>query len=69
MTTYPDFMLLPRGIKRLLLASDNYFFDETAFSSLPVGTGVFSTTEPASQNRGLMFPFTPKFEKTNAVRV
>ena len=33
-TTYPDFISLPREIKKLLLASESYFFDETKNSSL-----------------------------------
>ena len=28
MTTYPDFQALPRGIKRMLLASETFFFGE-----------------------------------------
>ncbi len=28
MTTYPNFQALPRGIKRLLLASETFFFGE-----------------------------------------
>ena len=27
-TTYPDFHALPKGIKRLLLASESFFFGE-----------------------------------------
>ncbi len=27
-TTYPYFQTLPRGVKRMLLASESYFFDE-----------------------------------------
>lgn len=28
-TTYPGFHVLPKGIKRMLLFSENYFFGET----------------------------------------
>jgi|GEM_PF-5471182 len=28
MATYPGFQTLPRGVKRLLLASENFFFNE-----------------------------------------
>ncbi len=28
MTTYPDFQSLPREVKKLLLVSENYFFQE-----------------------------------------
>jgi hypothetical protein len=27
-TTYPDFQSLPQGVKKMLLASENYFFGE-----------------------------------------
>jgi len=27
-TTYPDFQSLPRGVKKMLLASENFFFGE-----------------------------------------
>jgi hypothetical protein len=27
-TTYPDFQTLPRGVKRMLLASESHFFDK-----------------------------------------
>jgi hypothetical protein len=32
-TTYPDFHALPKGIKRMLLASESFFFAE-AYSQL-----------------------------------
>jgi len=28
MVTYPDFRLLPKGLKQLLLASETFFFEE-----------------------------------------
>ena len=28
MVTYPDFRLLPKGLKQLLLASESFFFEE-----------------------------------------
>jgi hypothetical protein len=31
-TTYPDFPSLPRGIKKMLLASENFFFSEVKAS-------------------------------------
>jgi hypothetical protein len=34
-TTYPDFMRLPREIKKLLLASESYFFEEIKTSPSP----------------------------------
>ena len=30
MTTYPDFQSLPREVKKLLLASESYFFEEAS---------------------------------------
>lgn len=32
-TTYPDFHVLPKGIKRLLLASESFFFAEACSPS------------------------------------
>lgn len=40
MTTYPDFQSLPREVKKLLLVSENYFFQEESArhgSALAVG--------------------------------
>jgi hypothetical protein len=46
-TTYPDFQALPRGIKKMLLASEDFFFGEVKAShpspkrpagGLPTGT-------------------------------
>lgn len=28
MTTYPDFQTLPKGLKKMLLASESFFFNE-----------------------------------------
>jgi hypothetical protein len=33
MVTYPDFRLLPKGLKQLLLASENFFFEEAKLPS------------------------------------
>ena len=32
-TTYPDFHVLPKGIKRMLLASESFFFAEACSPS------------------------------------
>jgi hypothetical protein len=52
MTTYPDFMTLPRGIKKLLLASENHFFAETA-ALLPPANRNPSTARHMTQNQWL----------------
>jgi hypothetical protein len=51
-TTYPDFQSLPRGIKKMLLASENFFFGEVRAShpslKRPAG-GLPTGTKPESQ--------------------
>jgi hypothetical protein len=37
-TTYPDFQMLPKGVKQLLVASETFFFQDSTPSS-PVITG------------------------------
>lgn len=51
MTTYPDFMALPRGIKKLLLASENYFFDEAKAPSRASASLEFSTGRDRLRNQ------------------
>jgi hypothetical protein len=43
--TYPGYQCLPRGIKQLLLASENFFFEE----SKPVGINRKSKTAEGAQ--------------------
>lgn len=33
-TTYPDFQSLPQGVKKMLLASENFFFGEVRLTPL-----------------------------------
>jgi len=65
MSTYPDFRILPRGIKQLLLAFKSLFFDEAkpelpmvpkinsqpvqALTSLPAGMFGNKPREPAGE--------------------
>jgi len=35
--TYPDFRTLPKGLKQLLVASENLFFSEVQTSSVKTG--------------------------------
>jgi hypothetical protein len=49
-TTYPDFMSLPREIKKLLLASESYFFDEAKISLSVRAPANVSATRNPNQN-------------------
>ena len=40
MATYPDFKGLPRGVKQMLLTSENFFFDEVKIASTGIGDGM-----------------------------
>lgn len=44
--TYPGFASLPRGIKQLLVASENFFFDEAR----PAASRPGATRPPAGKN-------------------
>jgi hypothetical protein len=37
-TTYPDFQLLPKGLKQMLVASETFFFQNVK-PSPPIATG------------------------------
>jgi hypothetical protein len=51
-TTYPDFQSLPRGIKKMLLASEDFFFGEVKApqpSPKRSAGGLPTETKPESQ--------------------
>ena len=51
MTTYPDFQSLPREVKKLLLVSENYFFQEdNAHHSPPATHATVAHWETSTQS-------------------
>jgi hypothetical protein len=54
-TTYPDFQSLPRGVKKMLLASENYFFREII--STPIKFGGPPSRLGKAMSAGLNLPF------------
>ena len=52
MATYPDFQLLPREIKKLLLTSENYFFDEAKTPLARPARAQFFAGKQLVQNQG-----------------
>lgn len=46
--TYPDFRMLPKGLKQMLVASENLFFNEVS------GPAPFSAVRDVENNRRLL---------------
>jgi hypothetical protein len=46
MATYPEFQALPRGVKRLLLTSENFFFNDAASPAAKPGTASSTHVHP-----------------------
>jgi hypothetical protein len=57
-TTYPDFQALPRGVKKLLLASESHFFDEVETQLVRSQSGALTTSAVLNPKRdsGERFP-------------
>ncbi len=46
MMTYPGFQSLPRGVRRMLLASETFFFEEAQMRSRECREGLVTPKEP-----------------------
>ncbi len=46
MMTYPEFQSLPRGIKKMLIASETFFFAEAQMRSRAFRDGLVTAKEP-----------------------
>jgi hypothetical protein len=62
-TTYPDFHALPKGIKRMLLASETFFFAEALSEHLQ---GPQPTTAPRSKPLSALQPL-PRFSTPSSI--
>ena len=58
MTTYPDFQSLPREVKKLLLASESYFFQEA--NALPATVRDWETATKSHQPHTLVIAAQPQ---------
>jgi len=50
LTTYPNFTTLPRAIKKLLLASESYFYEESTSPLKPTATVYYSISHRLLQH-------------------
>ncbi len=50
-TTYPDFQALPRGVKKMLLASESHFFDDAETRRVKRRGGAVSTAAMVNRKR------------------
>jgi hypothetical protein len=53
MMTYPDFRLLPKGLKQLLLASENFFFNQAIAPPRRTNEKQSFMPNPANERRAM----------------
>lgn len=68
--TYPDFQSLPKGIKRMLVASEDHFFSEAKPGARVLneveGKDLLATTRFVPASRGLDWSWSHVLDELNA---
>ncbi len=69
MTTYPDFPALPREIRRFLLASESYYFEEIKTLPQVAVKAAFSAAKLLNPNPSPFSGLRPGGTEWNAARI